>query len=385
MTAERKTERKLIEIWIFLRIFTLVWASLCAAVRPMTLREKEIAIWPPSAPYTSWVERVVVAPWQRWDTNYYVDIVQRGYRNDDGTAQFHPLLPLLAKPFFWSPALGLLVVSSIASLLFVLVFYRLAALDVPNPETATKLMLAFPVSFILFAPYTESLWLLFAALSFWHARKDQWWAAGISGAMATLTRQQGILLALPLAYELWKRKDRDPRSWFAIALIPAALLAWIAYRGIFLSDVQPDFSSFNALLYSTVLAPSATKVVQYQAMLPPWEALWKAISITFKATTRGNVLNLALGAIFLVLFAISWPKMRASYKILTAILFAIAFGYHTGPETPYMGLARHLLLAFPVFIGVAPALERFKNPIAAISIFGMLVLTMFYVFHAWVP
>ena len=266
----------------------------------MTPREKAIPLWPPTAPYAAWVERVVVAPWQRWDAHYYVSIVERGYRADDGSAQFHPLLPLLAKPFFWSPALGLLIVSSIASLFFMLVFYRLAALDIPNPETATKLMLAFPVSFVLFAPYTESLWLMFATLSFWYARKSRWWAAGAAGALATLTRQQGIFLLLPLGYELWSRGERRSKHWIALALIPLALLGWILYRAVFLSDVHPDFSSFNALLYTTILAPSATKVVQYQAMLPPWEALWKAITITSTMPTRGNVLNLLLGAVSLL-------------------------------------------------------------------------------------
>jgi Gpi18-like mannosyltransferase len=351
----------------------------------MTPREKAIPLWPPSSPYASWAERIFVAPWQRWDAHYYVNIVERGYRSDDGTAQFHPLLPFLAKPFFWSPALGLLIVSSVASLLFVLLFYRLAALDIPNPETATKLMLAFPVSFVLFAPYTESLWLLFAALSFWYARKNRWWASGTAGAIATLARQQGIFLVLPLALELWNSGERRWKSWIALGLIPLSLLGWIAYRGIFLSDVHPDFSSFNALLYTTVLAPSATKVVQHQAMLPPWEALWKAISITGRLPTRGNVLNLALGAVSLVLAALAWRRMRPSYKALTAVLFVVSFGYYTGPETPYMGLPRHLLLAFPVFLGAAPALEKFKNPVAAIFTFCMLFLTLFYVFHAWVP
>ena len=378
-------ELKLIELWVFLRIFTLIWASLSSGIRPMTDREKAIALWPPSPPYSAWVERVVVAPWQRWDAHFYVEIVQRGYRADDGTAQFHPLLPVMAKPFFWSPALGLLIVSSLAGLAFVIVFYRLAALDVPNAETATRLMLAFPVSFILFAPYTESVWLLFAALSFWYTRKDRMWMAGSAGALAVLTRQQGMFLIIPLAYELWERRDRRWQSWAALMLIPLALLGWLAYRAINFSDVHPDFSSFNSLLYTTLLAPSATKVVEIQAVLPPWEALWKAITITQQYPTRGNILNLVIAGVMILLALLAWPRMRVSYRILTVMLFLIAFAYHTGPETPYMGLPRHLLLAFPVFIGSAPVLERFKNPVAAIGMFATLALTFFYVLHAWVP
>jgi len=378
-------ERRLVELWIGLRIFTLIWASLSSGLRPMTDREKAIALWPPAPPYTAWAERVSAAPWQRWDAHFYVDIVQRGYESDDGTTQFHPLLPVAAKPFFWSPALGLLIVASLASLAFVIVFYRLAALDIPNAETASRLMLAFPVSFVLFAPYTESLWLLFAALSFWYVRKERLWHAGLCGALAVLTRQQGIFLVLPLAYELWERRDRRWTSWAALALIPLALAGWILYRSLNFSDVHPDFSSFNSLLYTTILAPSAHKVVEVQAMLPPWEALSKAISITQQYPTRGNILNLVLGGVMIILAIVAWPRMRVSYRILTVILFVVAFAYHTGPETPYMGLPRHLLLAFPIFIGSAPALERFKGPIAAVSMFGMLALTFFYVLHAWVP
>src|SRR3954447_16181751 len=102
----------------------------------MTDREKTIALWPPSHPYFAWAERVIAAPWQRWDAHYYVAIVERGYQADDGTTQFHPLLPLLAKPFYWSAALGLLIVSSLASLAFAIAFYRLASLDIANSETA---------------------------------------------------------------------------------------------------------------------------------------------------------------------------------------------------------------------------------------------------------
>ncbi len=189
-------ERRLINLWVGLRIFTLLLACAIAPLRPLTQREQAIPVLPPSSPYLSWLERVVIAPWERWDAVYFAKIVREGYRVDDGTAQFHPLLPVLAKPFFWSPMLGLLLVSSIASLLFVILYFRLASLDIPNPETSTRLMLAFPASFVLFAPYTESLWLLFAVLSFWYARKDKWWECGISGAMATLARQQGILLLL---------------------------------------------------------------------------------------------------------------------------------------------------------------------------------------------
>jgi hypothetical protein len=152
-----------------------------------------------------------------------------------------------------------------------------------------------------------------------------------------------------------------------------------------LSDVHPDFSSFNSLLYTTILTPSATKVVQEQAMLLPWQALWRAITITTRLPTHDNIVNLLLGAVMLVLLVLAWKRLRPSYRILSIILYAIAFAYYTGPEKPYMGLPRHLLLAFPVFIGAAPRLEKWKGPIAGLSMFGMIYMTVRYIFEAFVP
>jgi Gpi18-like mannosyltransferase len=317
---------------------------------------------------------------------WFVKIVDRGYLPRDGATQFHPLLPALAVPFrFMSAISGLLVVASAASLLFVFMFYRLAALDIPNPETATKLMIAFPVSFILFAPYTESLWLLFAALGLWYARKQRWWMASASSALAVLARQQGLFLLAPLACELWVSGDRRWKSWASLVLIPLALIIWVGYRGIYLSDVHPDFSSVNALIYSTILTPNATQVVDSQAMLPPWEAISKAIAVTRHNASVGNIADLVFGAIFIALAAIAWKRMRLSYRVLTAILFAVAFAYHTGPVHPYMGLPRHLLLAFPVFIGAAPSLERVKEPFVGLSMLFFMGAILYYVLQGWVP
>ena len=47
-------------------------------------------------------------------------------------------------------------------------------------------------------------------------RRRRWLFAGLAGALATLTRQQGIVLALPLAWELWVLEGH---RWGA-ALVP---------------------------------------------------------------------------------------------------------------------------------------------------------------------
>jgi hypothetical protein len=201
--------RQIFVLWLMLRLLTLAFAAQVSGLRPMTERERLISLWPASWPIGAWVERVLLAPWERRDAIYFIRIVERGYRSDDGTSAFHPLLAWLATPVGWisgSPLLALLMVSSIAGLLLFATFERLARVDLPADDARTSmLLLAFsPLAFVLFAPYTESLCLLCGVLCLLCARRRQWWQAGVAAAFATLARQQGLFLILPLAVELWQ-------------------------------------------------------------------------------------------------------------------------------------------------------------------------------------
>src|SRR5258707_11065429 len=87
------TAWQLAGISLVLRLLTSLRAAFVSPLHPLTEREKTIAFWPPSLPLGNWLERVLLSPWERWDTTWYMAIIQHGYRVDDGTAHFHPLLP----------------------------------------------------------------------------------------------------------------------------------------------------------------------------------------------------------------------------------------------------------------------------------------------------
>ncbi len=393
-----RPERALLGIWLALRILTLFWAAMTSSLRPRTEREQAIALWPPSTPIGSWFERVLLAPWERWDVEYFLRIVQHRYSTSDGTAQFHPLLPWLAMPTAWlsgQPLLGLMLVSSLASALLLLAFERLARLDL-NAEAArasTLLLLFFPSTYVIFAPYTEGLWLLCAVLCFLCARHGKWWLAGVAGAFATLTRQQGLFLALPLAWELWEASGRDWkkavagwRNWLALALIPFGFLVWIVYRALALSDLNVSFNNFQGLIYSLLISPSATKVVPVQAFIWPWEALWRALTILRDKPTLDTFIDLSLGAVFVIVIVLAWRGMRISYRIFVAVIALLSFSLYTGPFYPYMGLPRHLLLCFPVFIGLANInVGRYRSLLLAAGILGSMFLLYFHTLHMWIP
>lgn len=380
--------RNTVDHWLRLRVFTLLWVVVVSVYRPMTQREQAIPAWPPSEPLLGWIERVVLAPWQRWDVKYFMSIVESGYRLDNGTAQWHPLYPWLSKPFALltgTPLLGLLAVSSLAGLGFFLVYRRLASLDLSPDEAvfSEKLARLFPVSFILFAPYSEALFLLCAAWCLLEARNGRWIQAGVAGALATLTRQQGLFLLLPLAWELWAARARW-RQWACAAMIPGAMALWIVFRAFALADVHPDLSSVNAFVYSVVISPSSAAVVQQQAFLPPWKALTLAVAAGWSVP---NIVDAILAGLFMILVVLAWPRMRASYRLYVVTITVVSFALYTGPKFPYMGLPRHLLLAFPTFIGAAPAISSGagRRLVSLMLLGSFMFLLVCYEFEAWIP
>ncbi|NMC02101.1 MAG: hypothetical protein GYA30_06980, partial [Chloroflexi bacterium] len=353
-----------------MRVLLSLWAAIVSPFRPLTALEQTVPLWPPATPPGLWLQRVFLAPWERWDAVWYARIVTEGYRFDNGTAQFHPLYPWLALPvarLTGLPLLALQLVSSLAAFGVGMLLFRLARLDLAE-EPAWMTVLFFSVSpfaFVLFAPYSEALFLLLAIACFWFLRRRDWFLAGLIGGLAALTRQQGILLFLPAIWELWEFHNfelrstaRDWRSWAGLFLIPLGLLLWLIYRAWGLGDMQPNMSSFHNLVYSILISPSATKVVSVQRFMWPWQALTLALRQFAQTPDYRLFIDLALGIGFIVILVIVWKYLRVSYRIYVVSIALVSFAYHTGPIYPYMGLPRHLFLAFPVFIGLGQRVQR---------------------------
>ena len=386
-------------LWLILRILTSIFAGMVSSIKPIAPIEIMIPFFPPSAPLQQWFDRAFLSPWMRWDALWYQRIVTHGYSATDGTAQFHPLYPWLATPLAKigiSPALSLLMISSLAGIGLFYFFIKFAQLDLPPKDAFFALMLlAFaPPAFILFAPYPEALFLLAAVLCIIFIRRKSWWLAGLMGGLAALTRQQGIFLLIPMVWELWENADRELanllkqwRDWLALGLIPAGMLIWLVYRAVILNDLPVSFANFQGFLYSFVISPSATNVVPIQQFIWPWQALKYAIVKLFTQPDIDIWVNIITGFLFLILSAISWRKIRLSYRLYSFIIIWVSFSYYTGPEHPYMGLPRHLLLAFPVFIGIAAFfnIPWIRLLIIGSSVAGMLFLLGLYVLNAWVP
>ena len=364
----------LVWVWLALRTYTLLCGVIAAYIANTTL----------------------LAIWERWDTVYYSRIASAGYSALDGTTTFHPLFPSSAKvPVLLgiAPVVALLLVSSAATLALYPAFERLAALDQDSTKArmATLLFIFWPVSYVLYLPYSESLWLLFAVLCFLYARQGRWLLSCVAGALATLTRQQGLFLIVVPAWELLAAERYDFRrtlvrwrSWLALSLIPLAYFGWIIYRTRALENVKPDFSSLGSFISSTMVSPASHLVVRDNTFMWPWKAAYLAIQRALSLSYANPWIDLGFGFLFLLLIVWAWRGLRASYRVYVVLIAVVSFSFHTG-MTPtggaYLSLPRHLLLAFPVFIGIASRLNL--RWLWVVIIPGAVLMTFFLFGYFW--
>lgn len=189
--------------------------------------------------------RFLLAPWYRFDTVHYLEIAAGGYSNST-LAAWAPLYPLtisLLSGLGIQPMAAALLISNLACLGFLILFYRLGCrfLDAGKARSALLGLIFFPTSFFLLAGYTESLFLVFALLFFIFLFDKKWFWAGLVGAAASLTRFQGAALALPAVWMVWQIGRAAPKNkkWrffaradtplWAPALPVLALAGWLAW------------------------------------------------------------------------------------------------------------------------------------------------------------
>jgi len=188
----------------------------------------------------------LIDAWAGWDSRWYVAIVQDGYgyQSGDQTAfAFWPGLPLLIKlatlvigrqDTETVAVLGI-VVANLALLAALFYLVRLVRQDfgATVASRAALCLLVFPASVFLSAVYPHSLFLACTTASFYYARNGAWWRAGLLGGFAAITRAYGVLLVLPLAWELGCQacagRWRPRRDLLALSLVPAGLVAWMGY------------------------------------------------------------------------------------------------------------------------------------------------------------
>jgi hypothetical protein len=134
---------------------------------------------------------LVVSPFARWDSVWYLQIAQTGYDHEVARTAFFPLYPLLVHVagFVIQPDLVAGIVISFAAFAIALILlHRLVTLEL-DAERAdlTVLLIAFcPMSYFFSAVYSESLFLALSLGCILRARNGRWATAALLGAPASV-------------------------------------------------------------------------------------------------------------------------------------------------------------------------------------------------------
>lgn len=276
------------------------------------------------------------------DAWFYRQIAFEGYEPPPAprnTWAFFPLYPLLAGAVPGDDfAMSAMLVSNLAFVVGMLLVAAAAlqlGADGEQVERAAFLIAFFPVSYFFSLPMTESLFLCMSAGAFLFAAKEKWWAAGLFGAAAALTRLVGIVL-LPalILLPLQQSKKLTPRQLWLL-LIPAATAGFM----LFLQRRAGD--------------PLAFVTAQTLWHRGQWE-------FSLMASRPWNfVLLNGVAALFLIVAAVAMLRRR-QWAFAFYAAAAVAIPLSTGSV---QSMARYAMVIFPAFVWLAGS--RLRTPLIA--------------------
>jgi hypothetical protein len=274
------------------------------------------------------------------------------------------------------PFAAALVVSNAALLGALTLLYDLTRSEISDAAARTTVVLlcVFPTSFFLFAPYSESLFLLLAGTALWAARRDRWLVAAIAGFGAALTRNIGVVVALALLAEAIQRRADGERGLLgglgAAAATGAGTLAYLLFW-------QAEVGDW--------LAPIHQQANWERVFSWPWTTLVDGTRSAFEFVGATN------GPYWLIDWLIVVPVLAASvvasfrYRwtfrvyLWGGLLVPLSYVF---PDRPLMSMPRFVLPLFPAFWAIAQLLDRWRAPrwaVAAVGAAGLGLLVPLFV------
>lgn len=286
--------------------------------------------------------------WGRWDTmKFYLPLATDGYpplRDDGGWiyhAAYFPLFPSMMRglsevllglhPFICGVLLAQLFL--IGAVVYLDKLVRLDA-DEKFAELVVLCLMAYPGTHFLSCVYPESLALFLAVFGVYCVRTGKWFVAGLACMLAAITRSSGIVMCVPVLYELVRGV---PGRWqllrpqlliFTLPLL--SLGSWVA---------------MNQLLYQDPL--------YFMHVQAGWGRRPTFFLEPFLSTELSLDHHLfAIAAVAAVAWAIK-TRQRLGYvgMALVNVLLPLSTGL-------LRGIHRYMGSNFPLFIFLARVLER---------------------------
>jgi hypothetical protein len=161
--------------------------------------------------------------------------------------------------------------------------------------------------------------------------------------LASLTRVEGVLTAIPLGYEMWRGwKERHgtslARGITGLAIIPMGLVGYMAY------------------LYAIVGDPLFFLKIQHhwnRHLAAPWVSIYNTFKefVGYPLASSGSInhlIELAFTFVFLALMVVAFRTLRPSYAWYFAASLLVPMS-----TASLMSMPRFVLVIFPAFMLMA--------------------------------
>ncbi len=323
-----------------------IWSSVRAAL-PAWILARAIVLATLLVAVLWWDGPLVAGPLsdvktlQVWDVVWYRILGEDGYGPyGPAESRFFPLLPaVVGVGHFLGLPTGLWITAAcwVAALGFAAALHRLTVIETGDQAAARRaawLIQLVPGANVLALGYTEALAGLLAVGYFLVIRTDRHRVGGtVAGLLSGLARPTGLLLSVPAAVELARR--RFERGWPARLLVTVApVLGTCLYLGW-------AWSAFGDPLtpYRVHAAPN----LRERVVSAPWEFLFRTSPGGYKWPV---VLALLVAAGFLLyVCARTLPMSYTAWAVVSVAAAVTAYGLHSLP--------RYLAAVFPLVMAAA--------------------------------
>ncbi|MBI4506233.1 MAG: hypothetical protein HY691_11905 [Chloroflexi bacterium] len=346
---------------------SLVWTralrvplSLFVVSRLFVLLVGEVAILataPPGELARTDLHNPLFVWWQRGDAGWYTEIVEQGYRYDhaqQSSVAFFPGYPAavwLVRLLVPHTTLAGSLVSNAALLGARCAVYARgrARFGAPAAGWGAALLAFQPFGFYFSVTYSESLFLLAAALAVWAAERGRWHWAAAAAALAIATRLVGVALlpalVLPPGAQWLRPTPRQLAVIAAGALVPMAFAAYLWLRfGDGLAFATNNVATWGDPWHVLALVPDRmAQLVSPQGL---------------RLTEYGALMSLNIATLLACLAITLWcwrllgPRLGVFAALAALIPLATTLSFASG---------RYAAVIFPVYLALGARLPGAAN------------------------
>lgn len=334
--------------------------------------------------------------WLKWDANNYVRIATLGYGGyeENGlftTLVFFPFYAWIIKLFHLvisDVRIAALVASSLCYVVGACYFYGAIALDYGKAIAKKSLvyLTVFPFALFQGSMMPESTFLMLCGMCFYYTKKHKWWAAGLLGICASLSRMQGMIVIAVTGAE-WME------TYKPFAMMRAKkwkeLLIQVFTKAIWVPIMLIGFGIYLYINYSVTGNPFEFLNLQKEVWHNEGQYFGKTVTDIWNRGIGGAIAGqsrFTAGIVPVVLFALAMLLMFYGIRTLHAkyTLFLVFYIVASFMHGWLISGGRYMSVAFPMFILMAMFSEKHKEADKwIVSISSILFGVMLYAFLTW--